>query len=277
MSSLILTQKRQPFSLRNRFGFTETDDMPNELNPAGNTALGNLKIVPETESPAGTANLVHIYNDQAAVINIRNFVTPIQWHPLENDFSRTIKRSIDIIVSLIVIVGVLTWLIPLMAVLIKLDSKGPVFFLQKRNKRGGELFNCIKFRSMRNNADADILPAGRNDSRITNVGKWLRNYYLDELPQFFNVLWGDMSVIGPRPHMVSENLKYDGLIRNYSARHKVKPGITGLAQAMGYVGKTDNAQKMKTRVDMDIFYIRHWSIRLDMIILFRTLCKSIGL
>ena len=260
-----------------RFCFTETDDMQNELNPAGTAPLGNLKVVPETESPAGTAHLVHMNNDLAAVINIKSFVTPIQSHPLEDDRNRAVKRGIDILVSFIFIAAVLSWLIPLMAVLIKLDSKGPVFFLQKRNKRRGELFSCIKFRSMRSNVDADILPAGRNDIRITKLGKFLHKHYLDELPQFFNVLWGDMSIIGPRPHMVSENIKYDGLIKNYNSRHKVKPGITGLAQAMGYVGETDNAHKMKTRVDMDIFYIRHWSFRLDMIILYRTLRKSVGL
>ncbi len=251
--------------------------MQNELNPAGTAALANLKIVPETALPAGTAQLVHMNNDLAAVINIKNFVTPIQSHPLEDEFKRGIKRGIDILVSFIFIVAVLSWFIPLMALLIKLDSKGPVFFLQKRNKRRGELFSCIKFRSMVSNTDADIIPAGKNDGRITKLGRFLRKHYLDELPQFFNVLWGDMSLIGPRPHMVSENVKYDGLIKNYSARHKVKPGITGLAQAMGYVGETDNAHKMKARVDMDIFYIRHWSLRLDMIIVYRTLRKSVGL
>jgi len=130
---------------------------------------------------------------------------------------------------------------------------------------------------MYKNADADILPAGKNDNRITPVGRFLRNHYLDELPQFFNVLWGDMSVIGPRPHMVSENVKFDGLIKNYAYRNKVKPGITGLAQVMGYVGETDNVSKMKSRVNMDIFYVRHWSPKLDIAILYRTIRKSLGI
>jgi putative colanic acid biosynthesis UDP-glucose lipid carrier transferase len=130
---------------------------------------------------------------------------------------------------------------------------------------------------MYKNADADILAARKNDNRITPVGKFLRNLYLDELPQFFNVLWGDMSIIGPRPHMVSDNVKFDELIRNYGYRHKVKPGITGLAQVLGYTGPVENLQKMEARVNMDIFYARHWSPKLDIVILYRTICKTLGM
>ena len=130
---------------------------------------------------------------------------------------------------------------------------------------------------MYKNAEADILPAGKNDNRITPAGRFLRNHYLDELPQFFNVLWGDMSIIGPRPHMVSDNVKFDELVKNYACRHKVKPGITGLAQVMGYVGTVDDLQKMEARVNMDIFYARHWSPKLDMVILYRTICKTLGM
>ena len=130
---------------------------------------------------------------------------------------------------------------------------------------------------MYKNAEADFLPARKNDKRITGIGRFLRAHYLDELPQFLNVLWGDMSVIGPRPHMVSDNVKFDGLIKNYAGRHKVKPGITGLAQVLGFIGQADNLQKMEARVNMDIFYVRHWSGKLDMIILYRTIFKSLGL
>jgi putative colanic acid biosynthesis UDP-glucose lipid carrier transferase len=130
---------------------------------------------------------------------------------------------------------------------------------------------------MYKNTDADILPAGKNDRRITLVGRFLRNHYLDELPQFLNVLWGDMSLIGPRPHMVSDNLKFDDLIKNYEFRHKVKPGITGLAQIMGYLGPTENLQEMEARVNLDIYYARHWSAKLDLIILFRTILKTLGI
>jgi putative colanic acid biosynthesis UDP-glucose lipid carrier transferase len=193
--------------------------------------------------------------------------------PLESASKKIIKRSGDIFLSIIVIVGVLSWLIPILALLIKLDSKGPVFFLQKRNKRKGKIFTCIKFRSMIENDDADHLQATADDERITKIGRFLRNYYLDELPQFFNVLAGDMSFIGPRPHMVSDNNKYEELIEFYDYRHKVKPGITGLSQAMGYVGETRNIQAMRDRVQLDIFYVRHWSFLLDMKILLHTLRK----
>lgn len=259
------------------FTGTETDDMTQDRNPAAVTPVSNLKIVTEDEQVMEAAPLVQIKKEFASVIDFRALTTPLQVLPLDHGINQVIKRSIDLVFSVVFIAAVLSWLIPVMAILIKLDSKGPVFFLQKRNKRRGELFTCIKFRSMMNNADADILPAGKNDSRITGIGKFLRKYYLDELPQFFNVLWGDMSIIGPRPHMVSENKKFDGLIKNYGSRHKVKPGITGLAQALGYVGETDELDKMKGRVNMDLFYIRHWSIKLDMAILYRTICKTLGL
>ena len=154
-----------------------------------------------------------------------------------------------------------------------MDSKGPVFFLQKRNKRGGKKFTCIKFRSMVENDDADNLQASADDDRITKFGRFLRNHYIDELPQFFNVWVGDMSFIGPRPHMISDNNKYEELIEFYEFRHKVKPGITGLSQAMGYVGETKHIQAMKDRVQLDIFYVRHWSVGLDLRISWHTLRK----
>ncbi len=197
--------------------------------------------------------------------------------PLDIRSKKIIKRAGDVVLSLLVIVGILSWLIPIMALLIKLDSRGPVFFLQKRNKRDGKIFSCIKFRSMIENEDADLLQATKNDERITRLGKFLRNHYLDELPQFFNVLIGDMSFIGPRPHMVSDNNKYEELIEYYDFRHKVKPGITGLSQAMGYVGETRNLQAMRDRVQLDIFYVRHWSFWLDLKIFGHTLRKIAGI
>ena len=196
--------------------------------------------------------------------------------PLDSISKKIIKRSADIFISSIVIVCILSWLIPIMAFLIRLDSQGRVFFLQKRNKRGGKTFTCIKFRSMIENDDADMLQATTDDERITKLGRFLRHHYLDELPQFFNVFVGDMSLIGPRPHMVSDNNKYEELIEFYDFRHKVKPGITGLSQAMGYVGETRNIQAMKDRVQLDIFYIRHWSLTLDLKILWHSFRKIAG-
>ena len=197
--------------------------------------------------------------------------------PLDKMSKRVIKRACDILISSIVIVGILSWLIPILALLIKLDSKGPVFFLQKRNKRGGKTFTCIKFRSMIENEEADVLQATAEDERITKLGNFLRNHYLDELPQFFNVFVGDMSLIGPRPHMVNDNNKYEALIEFYDYRHKVKPGITGLSQAMGYVGETRNLQAMRDRIQLDIFYVRHWSLLLDLKIFWNTIRKTSGI
>jgi len=196
--------------------------------------------------------------------------------PLQKKINGFIKRAIDIFFSLIVITGVLWWLVPVMAVLIKAGSRGPVFFLQKRNKQNGDVFTCIKFRSMVVNAGADILPAEQNDKRITGLGKIIRKTFIDELPQFINVLLGDMSVIGPRPHMLSENLKFEEQVPHYSYREKVKPGITGLSQIMGLSGAADTIQKMQDRTEVDIFYIRNWSFKLDMIILYRTIYKTFG-
>jgi putative colanic acid biosynthesis UDP-glucose lipid carrier transferase len=211
------------------------------------------------------------------IVDIERITTPLIGLPLNIRLNRIVKRSFDIVFSIVIIVGVLSWLMPVIAILICINSRGPVFFLQKRNKKNGELFTCIKFRSMIVNAEADILPAGSNDKRITRVGRFLRDYYLDELPQFFNVLAGDMSVIGPRPHMVSDNLKYEEQVEHYACRHKIKPGITGLAQVLGYTGAAEDVQKMKERVSMDIFYQRHWSVKLDIIIMWKTVLKAFRL
>ncbi|GAB2831757.1 sugar transferase [Ferruginibacter profundus] len=197
--------------------------------------------------------------------------------PLDNINNRIAKRIFDIIVSLIVIAGILSWLMPVMAVIIKATSRGPVFFLQKRTKKNGVVFTCIKFRSMQVNAMADILPAAENDTRITAPGRFIRKTFIDELPQFFNVLWGDMSVIGPRPHMLAESIQFEEAVHYYNYREKVKPGITGLAQIMGLEGAANSMQKMKDRVDVDIFYLRHWTLKLDMVILYRTICKMMGI
>jgi putative colanic acid biosynthesis UDP-glucose lipid carrier transferase len=251
--------------------------MKKELNPIGFSTIAKLKLINDTDAPDTSAPYFHIQHEFSELINVSSLTTPFQAQPLDNKFNRGLKRSMDILASLFFIVFIFSWLCPIIAICIKLNSRGPVFFLQKRNKRNGELFTCIKFRSMHVNDDADILPARKDDSRINGVGSFLRNHYLDELPQFLNVLWGDMSVIGPRPHMVSDNIKFDELIKNYSYRHKVKPGITGLAQVLGYVGTIDDVQKMKARVNMDIFYARHWSPRFDVVILFRTVFKTLGI
>lgn len=197
--------------------------------------------------------------------------------PLDHSWARFTKRVFDIIVSCLVILCILSWLTPFMALLIKLTSKGPVFFLQKRSGRYNKLFTCIKFRSMIVNPQADLKAATINDERITKIGKFLRHYHWDELPQFFNVLLGDMSVIGPRPHMISDDLRYEECIQHYHFRCRVKPGISGLAQISGYSGCADDINKIKNRVQLDFFYIRHWSLKLDFMILFHPFLKRIRL
>ncbi len=224
----------------------------------------------------------HVSTYSEPILELKKFITikemPVfQFRmPLDSYLNRIIKRSGDIFVSTIIITCFLSWLIPLIGLLIKLDSKGPVFFLQKRNKKDGKVFLCIKFRSMIENDDADTLPAVINDDRITKLGRFLRKHNLDELPQFFNVLWGDMSITGPRPHMISDNNKYEQLIEFYDYRHKIKPGITGLSQVLGYVGEIRNLQAMQDRAQLDIFYIRRWSLSLDIKILWHTFRKFIG-
>jgi putative colanic acid biosysnthesis UDP-glucose lipid carrier transferase len=164
----------------------------------------------------------------------------------------------------------LSWLIPLISILIKLDSKGPVFFLQTRNGYKYREFKCIKFRSMVVNSKADILTATKGDVRVTRIGKFLRKTSLDEMPQFINVLLGDMSVVGPRPHMIKENIKYAKSVDRFMLRHTVKPGITGLAQINGYRGEIEEIEDIINRIKYDIYYLENWSVILDIKIIINT-------
>jgi putative colanic acid biosynthesis UDP-glucose lipid carrier transferase len=233
--------------------------------PITNNFSAALTDVSSLEGPFGNLNLHEVAYLDAAYPAVSNAATP-----LEKSYNFILKRCFDIIVSVLLIIVLLSWLIPILAILIKLNSKGPVFFLQKRNKNGGRFFTCIKFRSMIVNKDADIVSAAENDKRITRVGKFLRHYHLDELPQLFNVLMGDMSIIGPRPHMVSENAMYEKLVKEYPYRHTVKPGMTGLAQSFGYFGATSDLEKVEQRVSLDIQYIKQWSVAMDIKIMYRT-------
>ena len=181
-----------------------------------------------------------------------------------------VKRIFDISFSLFVIVFIMSWLYPLLWVIIKLDSKGPAIFKQQREGIHGKEFLCYKFRSMNINAFADKVHATKNDSRVTKIGAFLRKTSLDELPQFFNVLFGDMSVVGPRPHLESLSQEYQKDVEDYLKRHAVKPGITGLAQVSGYRGEIKKKSDIKNRVRLDIFYIENWSFSLDIKIIFQT-------
>lgn len=188
-----------------------------------------------------------------------------------------IKRSLDIILSFLAISLVLSWLLPIVSLWIKLDSKGPVFFSQDRIGRDGKIFRCLKFRTMRENKDADEKPAEENDDRITRAGGFLRKTNIDELPQFLNVLIGDMSVTGPRPHMLADCMRFSFVISSYRFRTLVKPGITGLAQIKGFHGPANDYEEIVNRYHWDAVYVRKASTRLDMAILFKTLlisCKT---
>ncbi len=190
--------------------------------------------------------------------------------PFEKKETHIKKRILDIAFSLVVCITILSWLIPILWIIIKIDSKGPLFFKQKRDGIDGKQFYCFKLRSMKVNNDADKVSASKNDKRITKVGAFLRKSSLDELPQFFNVLFGDMSIVGPRPHMNAHTQKYVEEVENYLKRHTVKPGITGLAQISGYRGEVIEKSDIKNRVRLDIFYIENWSFILDLKIIVRT-------
>ena len=194
---------------------------------------------------------------------------------LDEHWNRMTKRVFDILFSSFVILTILSWLVPIISILIKADSKGPVFFRQKRAGRDNKPFNCVKFRTMVLNSEADVKQATKDDERITLLGKFLRKSSLDEIPQFFNVLIGDMSVIGPRPHPLKLNEQFSPKIERLMSRHYVKPGITGLAQSMGYRGETKNLQDMRNRIKLDRFYIENWSFYLDIKIIIQTVVSLI--
>nr|WP_091895592.1 exopolysaccharide biosynthesis polyprenyl glycosylphosphotransferase [Polaribacter sp. KT25b] len=193
--------------------------------------------------------------------------------PFEKIETHIVKRVLDIFCSAFVCIFVLTWMLPLLWLVIRLDSKGPLFFKQKREGIDGTQFLCYKLRSMKVNNDADKVSATKNDKRITKVGAFLRKTSLDEFPQFFNVLLGDMSIVGPRPHMNLHSKKFINEVDNYLLRNSVKPGITGLAQISGYRGEVVKKSDIKNRVRLDIFYIENWSFFLDIKIIAQTFFK----
>jgi putative colanic acid biosynthesis UDP-glucose lipid carrier transferase len=191
--------------------------------------------------------------------------------PLDNVLNLYLKRSFDIFFSFLVIIFILSWLIPIIGIIIKLSSKGPVFFIQKREGYRGKIFECLKFRTMVPNSMSDIKMADDNDLRLTKFGKFLRLSTLDEMPQFINVFFGDMSVVGPRPHPTNLNKEYRSKVTNFEKRHRYKPGITGLAQSLGHSGFVSSLHDMSDRVKMDIFYYKNWSIFLDLKIVIKTM------
>jgi lipopolysaccharide/colanic/teichoic acid biosynthesis glycosyltransferase len=182
----------------------------------------------------------------------------------------SMKRTFDIVMSVVVIVFILSWLLPILALLIRLDSRGPVFFVQKRIGRYSRLFACYKLRTMVVNDQADLRPASDDDRRITRLGGWLRRSHLDELPQFFNVLLGSMSMVGPRPYMPADCRRFERIAPRPGYRHWVKPGITGMAQAKGLHGVACNEETLLQRYYWDEYYVDNAGLALDVRILSRT-------
>jgi len=226
-----------------------------------------LKFIPDNKD-IFSKKLKYEYYDYVPILSFREI-------PLQDPINKFVKRASDIVVASLVIIFVLSWLTPLLAILIKLESKGPIFFKQSRNGFNYKEFDCYKFRSMTPNKDAHLYQATRGDQRVTKVGRLLRKTSIDELPQFFNVLFGDMSVVGPRPHMVSHTHMYAKRIDKFMVRHFVKPGITGLAQISGFRGEVENDKDIIGRVKYDIFYIENWSLLLDLRIMFKTFMNAI--
>ena len=229
--------------------------------------LKTLKFIPDTKNVL-FRNFKYEYYNYTPILSLRNI-------PLENSVNKIVKRVFDILFSSFVIIFFLSWLTPIIAILIKLESKGPVFFKQYRNGINNKEFYCFKFRSMMPNKNANLNQATKNDMRVTKMGRFIRKTSIDELPQFFNVFFGDMSVVGPRPHMVSHTNMYAKSIDKFMVRHFVKPGITGLAQVSGFRGEIETKKDIVNRVKYDIFYIENWSILLDIKIIFLTVYNAV--
>ncbi|GAA3936402.1 exopolysaccharide biosynthesis polyprenyl glycosylphosphotransferase [Hymenobacter algoricola] len=226
-----------------------------------------FRIVPDFSGTVRKDVNVYYY-DHMPILTIRH-------EPLHIRTNQVLKRVFDIGFSLTVIIGLFPVVLSLLALLIKLDSPGPVFFKQMRPGKRNHLFPCYKLRTMSAGHGQPELQATRVDPRVTRVGRYLRQYNLDELPQFFNVLLGHMSVVGPRPNMISQLEEYSKHIRTYQMRHAVTPGITGYAQVNGYRGETKAPQAMKKRVEYDLKYLETWSFGLDMKIIGQTIWNMV--
>ena len=210
---------------------------------------------------------IDFYNDIPVLV--------LRKEPLENIFNQTIKRLFDLFFSISMIILIYPWLFPFVFLLIKLTSKGPIFFIQERSGQDNKVFKCYKFRTMRVNKESNSTGTLVNDPRITPIGKFLRKTRIDELPQFINVFLGQMSVVGPRPHMIKHTEEYSRLVNEFLVRQFVKPGITGWAQTTGYIDESRKLQEMKDKVIKDIWYIENWSFLLDIKIILLTIYNII--
>jgi putative colanic acid biosynthesis UDP-glucose lipid carrier transferase len=224
-------------------------------------------IVPNYTNPYVSRSQFQLFG-KYPIIKLRS-------EPLQQEYYQIVKRIIDITFCGFAFVFIFSWLFPIIAILVKISSSGPVFFKQQRWGKNGKLFMCYKFRSMRINMPEvneknEFMQASKSDPRITKFGAFLRKSSLDELPQFINVLLGDMSVVGPRPHAHEHNLRTQDKINSYLVRHWIKPGVTGWAQVNGYRGETKTDEEMQNRINFDIWYIEKWTFWIDIKIIFIT-------
>jgi putative colanic acid biosysnthesis UDP-glucose lipid carrier transferase len=221
-----------------------------------------FKVVPDFSLFLFKPVLIDYINDMP--------VLALRGDPLEDMGNRIKKRFLDILLSGVVTILILSWLVPIMAILIKIESRGPVFFKQLRSGKNDIPFYCLKFRSMQMNEDADTRSASKNDKRVTRIGAFIRKTSLDEFPQFINVLLGEMSIVGPRPHMVNQSNKFSKIVDHYMTRQFLKPGITGWAQINSYRGEIQDQQQIVGRVAKDLWYYENWNLWLDIKIIFLT-------
>lgn len=236
----------------------------NEISQFVNFADNNLiqlKFIPDNKD-IFTKELKLDFYEYNPILSLREL-------PLDNPFNRFYKRTFDVVISFFIVVFILSWIFPIIGLLIILESKGPVYFMQNRPGFKEEGFLCYKFRTMRVN-DTTEKSATKNDPRVTKFGSFLRRTSIDELPQFVNVLLGDMSIVGPRPHLWRQNHEYNSTVQRYMLRHYVSPGITGLAQAKGLRGEIQANEDIVNRIRYDVFYIENWSILLDIKIMIQT-------
>jgi len=238
-----------------------------QLVDFGLDSLIKIKIVVDT--PEGRKQPIQFDDSDR---QLRSDISVIALDEFRNQF---VKRIFDLFFSSVFLIFVMVWLLPIIAIIIKLDSRGPVFFLQLRSGESNKSFWCFKFRTMVVNQESDSKQATKGDPRITKLGHFLRRSSIDELPQFINVFIGNMSVVGPRPHMLKHTEEYSKLIEKFLGRHYVKPGITGLAQCMGYRGETQTLADMENRVRLDRYYIENWTFWLDIKIIFLTVVSLI--
>jgi putative colanic acid biosynthesis UDP-glucose lipid carrier transferase len=221
-----------------------------------------FKIIPDLNFYIKLPIYINYYND-IPVLSVRK-------EPLDDLVNRIKKRIFDLFISSAIILFILSWMIPIIGLLIWLEDRGPIFFIQKRSGRDNKIFNCIKFRSMRMNDDADYKSATSDDDRVTRVGRFLRKTSLDEFPQFLNVFMGDMSLVGPRPHMLKHTDEFSKMMDQYMIRQFVKPGVTGWAQINGFRGEIKTVDDLKKRVQYDLWYLENWGLWFDTKIIFLT-------